>query len=126
MPRRIVIAVCPRECGVVSLAVEKGQHAERLDAETIASRLEAIVARRRLEDRVRVQQACAGGCNSPGPNVTVVFYPMPRPGERPDHIASGWKTYVASLETLPCLAAVIDENLGDATPRTRAARSTRR
>ena len=117
--RRLVITVCPRELGVVSLAVERGGRIELLDATAVAARLEAIIARRGLGDRVRVQQACAGGCAGPGPNVSVAFYPMPRPGERPDHVATGWKTYVASLDTLPCLATVIDENLGDARRRTR-------
>ncbi len=116
-PRNLVITVCPRERGVVSLAVERGARSERLDAVAIIARLQAIVARRGLADRVRIQQECAGGCSGAGPNVSVALFPMPRPGERPDHVATGWKSYVASLATLPCLAAVIDENLGDARSR---------
>jgi hypothetical protein len=46
-----------------------------------------------------------------GPNVTVTKYPAPRAGERPDHVAVGWKTYVASLGSLDCLAQVIDDNI---------------
>ncbi len=116
-PRNLVITVCPRERGVVSLAVERGARSERLDAVAIIARLQAIVARRGLADRVQIQAACAGGCSGAGPNVSVALFPMPRPGERPDHVATGWKSYVASLATLPCLAAVIDENLGDARSR---------
>ena len=136
-PRRLVISVCPREPGVVSLPIERGERPQRLNAEAVATQLEAIATRRGLTDRVRVVRACAGGCNAPGPNVTVVFYAMPRPGERPDHIATGWKTYVAALDTLSYLGAVIDQNLIDdarddgvpgetfesARRRTRAARS---
>ena len=118
-PRRLVITVCPREHGFVALPVEQGGKPERLDAVAIAARLQAIIARRGLSDRVDVQQVCAGGCTGPGPNVSVTFYPMPRPGERPDHVATGWKTYVASIATVPCLATVIDENLGDARGRKR-------
>jgi hypothetical protein len=40
------------------------------------------------------------------------MFPLTRPGEREDHVAVGWKTYVYSLGTLDCLAAVIDDNLG--------------
>jgi len=54
----------------------------------------------------------AGGCSGPGPNVSVEIFPMPRPGERPDHVAVGWKTYVYSIGSIECLATVIDENLG--------------
>jgi hypothetical protein len=43
--------------------------------------------------------------------VSVIVYPPVRPGETPDHVAIGWKTYVASLGTLDCLARVIDESL---------------
>jgi len=70
------------------------------------------VAERGLADRVRLREGCAGGCSGPGPNVSVEIFPMPRPGERPDHVAVGWKTYVYSIGSLECLATVIDENLG--------------
>ena len=126
MRRRLLITVCPRECGVVSLRVDRGRRAERLGAVAIAARLEAVIKRRGLESRVEVQQACAGGCRGDGPNVSVTLYPMPRPGERPDHVATGWRTYVGSLDTLPCLASVIDENLDDARSRKRPDRSARR
>ena len=46
-----------------------------------------------------------------GPNVTVTIYPPVRPGAKPDHVSIGWKSYVASLATLDCLARVIDDNL---------------
>ena len=39
---------------------------------------------------------------------------MTRAGEREDHVAVGWKTYVYSLGSLDCLAAVLDDNLGRA------------
>src|ERR671935_1011065 len=119
MPRRLLITVCPRECGIASLRVERGRRAERLDAAGIVARLESLIARRDLESRVEVQEACAGGCWGDGPNVSVTMYPMPRPGERPDHVATGWRSYVDALDTLPSLAAIIDENLDEPTPRKR-------
>ena len=36
---------------------------------------------------------------------------MPAPGERPDNVAIGWRTYVGSLAEAPSLQAIIDENL---------------
>jgi len=66
---------------------------------------------RRLEEYVSVCEGCAGGCARVGPNVGVTMYPVPRPGEKPDHVAIGWKTYVYSLASLDCLATILDENL---------------
>lgn len=132
MSRRVVIVVCPRERGVVALPVERGGPLERLDADAIAERLAPIVAGRGLGDRVTIQLGCAGGCSGPGPNVSLAFYAMPRPGERPDHVALGWRTYVGSLDALPCLAAVVDDNVAvkasrsaEETPRVRAPRASR-
>jgi hypothetical protein len=111
-PRRLVVTVCPREPGVVTLPIARGRRAEKLNATEIAHRLRQIVAERGLA--VRVREGCAGGCSRPGPNVSVEIFPMTRPGEREDHVAVGWKTYVYSLGTLDCLAAVLDDNLGRA------------
>jgi hypothetical protein len=111
--RRLVISVCPRESGTVVLPVERGGRARRLDADAVMRQLEALVARRGLAEQVRIRDACAGGCGLRGPNVTVTIYPAVAPGERPDHVAVAWKTYVASLKTLDCLARVIDDNLRD-------------
>ena len=113
-PRRLVITVCPRESGTVVLAVEHGGARERLDAPAVAHRLREVVASRCLGERVRVVEGCAGGCGRPGPNVGVTFHALPRAGERPDHVALSWKTYVYSLARLDCLATVVDENLIDA------------
>ena len=66
---------------------------------------------RRLDGYVNVCEGCAGGCSHAGPNVGVTMYPVPWPGEKPDHVAIGWKTYVYSLASLDCLATIIDENL---------------
>ena len=127
MTRRLVITVCRRERGTVVLPIEAGGRARRLDADEIARRLEELVARRGLAAHVRIRDACAGGCSFPGPNVTVTIYPPVRPNERPDHVAVGWKTYVASLDALDALARVIDENLREHAPaRTRRARSAPR
>ena len=41
----------------------------------------------------------------------MTFHALPRPGERPDHVALGWRTYVYSLAELECLAAIVDDNL---------------
>jgi hypothetical protein len=111
-PRRLVITVCPREPGVVTLPVARGSRAVRLNAGAIVRHLTELVAGRGLAERVRLREGCAGGCSGSGPNVSVEIFPMTRPGERPDHVAIGWKTYVYSLASLDCLATVIDENLG--------------
>jgi hypothetical protein len=108
--RRLVVTVCPRERGTVTLPVEHGARALRLDAAAITRELTSLVARRGLGDRVRVREGCAGGCAGVGPNVDVRIYTMHPAGKRSDEIAVGWKTYVYSLATLPSLAAVIDEN----------------
>jgi hypothetical protein len=113
-PRRLVVTVCPREPGVVTLPIARGRRAEKLNATAIAHQLRQIVAERGLAERVRVREGCAGGCSGPGPNVSVEIFPMTRPGEREDHVAVGWKTYVYSLRSLDCLAAVLDDNLGRA------------
>jgi hypothetical protein len=111
-PRRLVVTVCPRERGVVVLPVTRGGRAHRLDAPMILTHLRELVAERGLAGRVRFREGCAGGCSGAGPNVSVEMFPLTRPGEREDHVAVGWKTYVYSLGTLDCLAAVIDDNLG--------------
>lgn len=111
-PRRLVITVCPREPGVVTLPIARGGRPVRLDAQAIRRHLLELVAERGLGARVRLREGCAGGCSGPGPNVSIEVFPLTRPGEREDHVAVDWKTYVYSLKTLDCLAAVIDDNLG--------------
>lgn len=111
-PRRLVITVCPRERGVVVLPITRGGRAVRLDAASILRHLSGLVAERGLGERVRLREGCAGGCSGSGPNVSVEIFPLAGPGEREDHVAVDWKTYVYSLGTLDCLAAVIDDNLG--------------
>ena len=115
--RRLVITVCPYERGTVAIPVERGGPMRRLDARAIARELDAVIAARGLAEVVRVREGCAGGCAQRGPNVGVTIYPLPAPGERPDNIAIGWRTYVGSLDALDCLAAVLDENLDDGGPR---------
>lgn len=111
-PRRLVITVCPREPGVVVLPVERGERARRLDAPALVRALRALVAARRLDGHVGLREGCAGGCSRAGPNVDVTIHPVPPPGEKPNHVATGWKTYVYSLASLDCVATIIDENLG--------------
>ncbi len=111
-PRRIVITVCPRERGVVVLPITRGGRAVRLNAEAILQHLAELVAERGLGERVRLREGCAGGCSGTGPNVSVEIFPLGPPGAREDHVAVDWKTYVYSLGSLDCLAAVIEENLG--------------
>jgi len=123
--KRLVITVCPRECGEVVLPVERRRRARRLDARAILTELAALVARRGLGERVELREACAGGCGGPGPNVDVTIHPATPPGQRPDHVAIGWKTYVYSLPALDCLATVIDENLDEPRRRTRRRRRAR-
>jgi len=118
--RRLVVTVCPREPGVVRLPVERGGHAVRLDAAAILKTLRVLVDARGLSERVRLCEGCAGGCTADGPNVSVEIFPAPRPGERPDNVAVGWKTYVYSLASLDSLATIIEENLaprGGTSPR---------
>ena len=111
-PRRIVITVCPRERGVVVLPITRGGRAVRRNAEAIIRNFAELVAERGLGERVRLREGCAGGCSGPGPNVSVEIFPLGQPGEREDHVAVDWKTYVYSLGSLDCLATVIEENLG--------------
>ena len=111
MTRRLVIYVCSREGGTVTLPIERGGRRRRLDAPRVALHLDALIARRGLAESVRVVDACAGGCGIPGPNLTVISYPPLRPGEKADHVSIGRKTYVGVLATLDCLARVIDDNL---------------
>jgi len=109
--RRLVITVCPREAGVVVLPLTRGGRRRRLDAPAIATHLATLAAKRGLSDVVEIRQGCAGGCWLDGPNVSVAIYPATRPGERPDHVAVAWKTYIASLADLDALSTVLDENL---------------
>ena len=111
MTRRLVICVCSREPGKVTLPIERGGRVRRLDAAAVARHLEALVARRGLTEAVQVRDACAGGCGMPGPNVTVIVYAPVRPGEKPDHVSIARRSYVGSLGRLDCLARVVDENL---------------
>jgi len=111
-PRRLVITVCPREPGAVALPIARDGRAVRLDAAAILRHLRELIVEHGLDERVRLREGCAGGCTGPGPNVSVEIFPMTRPGEREDHVAVGWKTYVYSLGSLDCLAAVIEDNLG--------------
>jgi hypothetical protein len=104
---------------VVILPLERGGRATRLDASGVLAALQDLVATRGLSERVQIRDGCAGGCWGAGPNVDVRIYAATAPGERADHVALGWKTYVYSLPTLASLADVIDENL-------RGARATRR
>jgi len=128
-PRRLVISVCPRERGTVRLPVERGETPRRLDAEAVCAALESSIATRGLQARVSLRRGCAGGCLLPGPNVSVVMYPVTPEGEKPDHVAVGWKSYVGSLDTLAALADVLDDGISaDArrTARTRGVPSRRR
>ena len=120
--RRLVITVCPREPGLVVLPVERGDRGTRLAAGAIAEKLDALVAARGLGERVRLRAGCAGGCSFSGPNVSVEIFPVTPPGERPDHVAIGRKTYVYSLPALDCLATILDENLAPPRRRGRPAR----
>ena len=110
--RRIIITVCPKETGTALLSLERGGSRKRLDAHAILRALQALVARRNLDGAVLVREGCAGGCHGRGPNVSLTVHTRPAPGERPDNIAIGWRTYVGALANLPSLQAIIDDNLG--------------
>jgi len=120
--RRLVVTVCSRERGVVVLPLERGARATRFDAAGVLTALQTLVTSRGLAERVQVRDGCAGGCWGAGPNVDVRVYAAAAPGERADHVALGWKTYVYSLPTLASLADVIDENLRGGRATTRADR----
>jgi hypothetical protein len=124
--RRLVISVCLREGGTVRLPVERGGRARLLDAAAITRELTALIARRGLAEHVRVSDACAGGCSLRGPNVSVTIYPATPPGERPTHVAIGWKTYVTSLARLDFLARVIEDHLETGSARRRGGGPARR
>jgi len=96
----------------VTLPVARGGRAVQLNSEAILRHLRELVAERGLGERVGLREGCAGGCSGPGPNVSVEIFPLGRPGEREDHVAVDWKTYVYSLGSLDYLAAVIEENVG--------------
>ena len=96
---------------MVVLPVDRGGRARRLDAAAVAQSLRGLVTARRLDARVDLREGCAGGCARAGPNVDVRIHPLPRPGEKLDHVAIGGKTYVYSLASLDCVATIIDENL---------------
>ena len=106
--RRLVITVRPRERGTVVLPLKRGGRRLRLDAPALARHLAVLASERGVAELVDIREACAGGCALTGPNVTVTIYPMPAPGERPDHVAIGWKTYVASLAHLDALTTILD------------------
>ena len=116
--RRLVVTVCPRERGVVTMPLERGGRARRLDARGVVAGLRRIVARRGLADRVVVRDGCAGGCSRNGPNVDVRMYAVAAAGQADDHVALAFRTYVYSLDCLASLADIIDENR----PRGRATR----
>lgn len=109
--RRLVITVCPRETGTVALAIERGQRRRRLDARRILQELRGLIDSRGLGDFVSVREGCAGGCYNTGPNVSLTLHALPLPGRRPDNIAIGWKSYVGSIASLDCLAAIVETHL---------------
>ena len=109
--RRLVITVCQQEPGMVTLPFRRGERRRRLGARAIARHLAELAAERGRSDAVEIRHGCAGGCWLKGPNVSVAIYPATPPGERPDHVAIAWKTYVASLAELDCLATILEENL---------------
>ena len=109
--RRLVITVCPLEPGLVTLPLTRGGPRRRLGARATARHLAALAAERGLADFVQIRNGCAGGCWLKGPNVSVTIYPATPPGERPDHGAVAWKTYVASLADLDSLEMILEENL---------------
>ena len=109
--RRLVITVCPLEPGMVVLPLRRGERRRRLGARAIARHLADLAAERGLSDAVEIRHGCAGGCWLKGPNVSVAIYPATLSGERPDHVAIAWKTYVASLADLDALATILEENL---------------
>jgi len=96
---------------MVTLPVRRGERRRRLGARAVARHLAELAAERGLADAVEVRDGCAGGCWLKGPNVSVAIYPVTPPGERPDHVAISWKTYVATLDELDCLATILEENL---------------
>lgn len=95
----------------MTLPIERGGPPVRMDAARLVRRLAGLVARRGVQDRVRIRQGCAGGCAGPGPNVDVAIHAHPAPGEPADNVSVGWRTYVYTLRTLDCLARVLDDNL---------------
>ena len=96
---------------MVTLPLRRGERRRRLGARAIARHLADLAAERGRSDVVEIRDGCAGGCWLKGPNVSVAIYPATPPGERPDHVAIAWKTYVATLADLDALATILEENL---------------
>lgn len=109
--RRLVITVCLQEPGLVVLPLTRGGRRRRLGARAIARHLSEMAVERGLAEFVEIRNGCAGGCWLKGPNVSVAIYPATPPGERPDHVATAWKTYVATLSDLDALETILEENL---------------
>jgi hypothetical protein len=109
--RRLVITVCPLEPGVVTLPLRRGGRRRRLGARAIARHLADLAAELGVLERVEIRHGCAGGCWLKGPNVSVGIYPVAPPGERPDHVAIAWKSYVGTIDELDCLATILEDNL---------------
>jgi hypothetical protein len=109
--RRLVITVCLRERGVVVLPVERGGRRRRLDAAGVARSLRDLVTAGGYDAHVSIREGCAGGCARAGPNVDVRIHPIAPPGAKLDAVAIDWKTYVYSLDSLDCLASIIEDNL---------------
>jgi hypothetical protein len=124
--RRLVVTVCPRERGCVTLPPRRGDRPRRLDARAITGLLESLVAARGLASIVAVETACAGGCARPGPNVSVTTYPAARDGEPVSRVAIAWKTYVYSLSRLASVERIVDDNLGRRPGARRLTRSSLR
>jgi len=85
--------------------------ARTMDAAAILDALRALVSKRGLEDLFTLREGCVGGCSRVGPNVDLRIHAVPGPGEEPDHVAIGGRTYVYSLPRLDCLASILEENL---------------
>lgn len=98
---------------MVVLPLRRGAPRRRLGARAIARHLADLAAERGVSNVVEIRNGCCGGCWLKGPNVSVAIYPATPPGERPDHVAIAWKTYVATLADLDCLATILEENLTD-------------
>ncbi len=90
------------------LPLRRGGRRFRLDAPAVARHLAALAMERGVANLVEIREACAGGCALAGPNVTVTIYPLTPPGERPNHVAIAWKTYVGSLAHLDALSTILD------------------
>ena len=100
--RRLVITVCPRELGVVTLPVARGGRAVKLSAAAILRHLAELVTERGSPSACGCARAAPAAARDPVPTYRSRSFRSRAPASAMDHVAVAWKTYVYSLASLEC------------------------